>query len=63
MLLFLFVSLSSSGDVPAALTIHYVSQEVKLDEVAMTRTPLQVGPLFHRLPRRCLSRPYASAIA
>jgi len=30
------------GDVPAALTIHYVSQEVKLDEVALTRTPLQV---------------------
>lgn len=30
------------GDFPAALTIHYVSQEIKLDEAAMERTPLQV---------------------
>eukprot|EP00967_Tisochrysis_lutea_P128153 scaffold218869_cov36-Tisochrysis_lutea.AAC.1 len=31
------------GDIPAALTIHYVSQEVKLDEEAMKRTPLEVS--------------------
>jgi hypothetical protein len=30
------------GDIPAALTIHYVSQEVKLDDKAMELTPLQV---------------------
>lgn len=31
------------GDIPPALTIHYVSQEVKLDDAAMEQTPLQVG--------------------
>ena len=32
----------SVGDIPAAVTVHYVSQEVQLDDASLEQTPLQI---------------------
>jgi ATP-binding cassette subfamily F protein 3 len=48
------------GGIPPALTIHYVSQEVKLDDAAMVQTPLQVG--LQRLGRKAGIKPAAAIL-